>query len=209
MYFNLSGKIDVSLILVKSNKKAKAEELARQIIESGLEYEGNLLNSAVEKMKEHEKYYIEMHPKMTLNEDYIEDNISIKEIHQLFQRFFVPLRADICCLTIVDQYIFANGTNVTLLTDILKTEATSKQIRFITKSSNVDATTKNNVETILKADGFNVDINYSNQLHDRWWYTRINGFTTGISFNGLRRKESTIKMLDQSELSKIISNHGF
>ena len=208
MHFKLKGTTDCSLIITKKTDVDKARELARQIIDNGLEFKGYITDAEVDKLMEYKKYYESMHPKMTLNEDYISDSITTGEIIKMFDKFFVPLDAANCQVTVVDQYIFSNGIDVALLTDIIKKNVTSLKVRFLTKQSNEVASVKNNIINVLSTFGFSVHVDYDNNLHDRWWYTRVNGFTTGISFNGFSRKESTMKMLDQSELNNIILKHG-
>ena len=168
MYFKLKGTTDCSLIITKKTDVDKARELARQIIDNGLEFKGYITDAEVDKLVEYKKYYESMHPKMTLNEDYISDSITTGEIIKMFDKFFVPLDAANCQVTVVDQYIFSNGIDVALLTDIIKKNVTSLKVRFLTKQSNEVVSVKNSIINVLSTFGFSVHVDYDNNLHDRF-----------------------------------------
>lgn len=204
MYFNVEGKMDVSEMFSTAGG-IDAQKFCKQILENNLKVTGVITCAEVEEWR---KYYHDMNPKQYLIEDVLPDSITDDEIKATFEKFFKPLNVDACALTIIDPYIFARGTNVTLLVDILKTNVTSKQIRFVTTLSKADATVKSDVENQLKLDGFVLKIEDRVDIHDRWWYTRIKGFSSGTSFNGLSRKTTTINILPDQDLNDIISIYG-
>ena len=116
--------------------------------------------------------------------------------------------ADSCSITIVDPYLFSKNTNADLLYDILKNNVKSKSVRFFTNFGNDDLTTKNSVQDRLKNDGYLIEHNNRSDSHDRYWFSRIAGFTVGTSFNGIGNKLSTFSMLKQNDLSGIIKIFG-
>ena len=205
MYFNLEGDINGAAML-SENGGYDSEKFCRQIMKNKIKITGTETCSAV---KEWKTYYLNMHPTQNLNEDVADKDLTDEEISDLLKRFFFPMSADSCCVTIVDPYLFASHTDSALLSSILKENVTSKKLRIITTRRNIDSSIKNSVISDLKANGFDVKIIKRNDIHDRWWYSRVSGFTCGTSFNGFgKNKMTTIKLLDQTELNAIIDNFG-
>lgn len=205
MYFKLKGNIDIYQIFDNENGGFDNKKFCKQIIDNDIKIEKYVTCAEIERNKE---YYEKMHPTNILNEDYIKGNLSNEEIKNLFCKFSQPLNLNNCKLTIIDPYIFSKGTDSDLLTEILIENVKKKEIRFVTNQSKIDVSIKSNIETILCNNGFTINCDYRQDIHDRWWYSRCNGFTTGISFNGLNKKNSTIKRLEQDELNNIINDFG-
>ena len=210
MYFKFDGTINGTqcIIDIANCGKIRKSTMIKIINSTNVNVTGFVLDSEINEYKDKAKKYDEMHPKMTLNEDWVDNTISDDEIKELFNKFFAPLSVDTCELTIIDPYIFAKGTNYLLFLDIIKANVTSKKIRFIRNDDNDDSAIFNIICNDLKNHGFTITKVSNKSLHDRWWYTRKNGFVFGISFNGLSRKDSTIKLLEDGELNAIINKFG-
>lgn len=210
MYFKFDGTINGTqcIIDIANCGKIRKSTMIEIINSKNINVTGFVLDSEFNEYKDKAKKYDEMHPKMTLNEDFVNNKISNDEIKKLFNKFFLPLSVDSCELTIIDPYVFAKGTNYSLLLDIIKANVCSKKIRFIRNENNDDSTVLNNISNDLQNNGFKIKLINKRKLHDRWWYTRKSGFVIGISFNGLSIKDSTIKMLDDNELNAIINKFG-
>jgi len=203
MYFNLEGNMDCAAMLSERGGY-DSEKFCAQIKERKLEIKGTLTCAEVNKWRE---YYFRMHPKQVLNEDIMERNLSDDEIKEEFEKFLNPLSVDFCRLTIIDPYLFADHTNVALLVQILRQNVKSKKIRIITKRSNVNGAIKNEFEDLLNE--FDIEKKYEDSIHDRWWYTRVNGFQCGSSFNGIgKEKLITISLLRGKDLNRIIDEYG-
>lgn len=210
MYFKFDGAIDrIQCVMdIVKYKKIQESTMIEIINSKNINVTGFVLDSEFNEYKDKAKKYDEMHPKMTLNEDFVNNKISNDEIKKLFNKFFIPLSVDSCELTIIDPYAFAKGTNYSLFLDIIKANVGSKKIRFIRNKNNDDSTVLNSISNDLQNNGFKIMLINKRKLHDRWWYTRKSGFVIGISFNGLSIKDSTIKMLDDNELNAIINKFG-
>ena len=204
MYFKIEGELDVAKML-STHDGIDLEKFCEQLLSNNNQIVQTYTSSQVEQW---EKYYAEMHPRQILNEDIIQSEVTDDEIKQIFKRFFKPMSVDACSLTIIDPYIFATGTNVSLFVDILSANVQSKQVRFVTNSRNSDTSVKENIYTQLTNMGFTVDIVDSTDIHDRYWYTRIKGFSCGTSFNGISRKTTMINLFPDQDLSDIISKFG-
>lgn len=210
MYLKITGNIDATLLVIDIANHGKVKEnTLTTFFSNGVEVVGFENSGTIDTWRMKAEAYDSMYPKMSLNEDWVNSPIKQQKLMGLFSKFFVPLSAEACRVTIVDPYIFAKGTNVTWLSSIIIDNVKSKEIRFVRNQANDDSVIFQQIESILKNNGFNVSfINAGATLHDRWWYTRKSGFTIGISFNGINKKNSTIKMLDDAELNQIILNHG-
>ena len=149
-----------------------------------------------------------MHPHQVLNEEVVQSGVTNDAIKQIFNRFFKPMAVDACSLTIIDPYIFAANTNVSLLVDILSENVQSKKVRFVTNSHNTDVSVKTDILAQLSNIGFTVDVVNRTDIHDRYWYTRVKGFSCGTSFNGISRKTTMINLFPDQDLSNIISIFG-
>lgn len=205
MYFNLEGDINGAAML-SENGGYDSEKFCRQIKENGIKITGSLTCTEVDLWR---SYYLNMHPKQILCEAIVEKDLTDDEIRNLFKEFFFPLAADSCCVTIVDPYLFSANTDVALLSSILKENVLSKRLRVITNPRHINHTIENSVVEDLESSGINVKIIHRTDIHDRWWYTRVSGFTCGTSFNGFgKSKLTTIKLLDQKELDVIVVGYG-
>ena len=103
MYFNISGKMDISKMLSTQGGGIDSQKFCEQILNNNLQIKGYKTCAEIE---EYEKYYKEMHPKMRLCEDIVKMELSDEEIKQLFKKFFRPICADVCPVTIIDPYFF-------------------------------------------------------------------------------------------------------
>lgn len=203
MYFNLEGNMDCAAMLSERGGY-DSEKFCAQIKERQLEIKGTLTCAEVDKWRE---YYFRMHPKQVLNEDIMERHLSDVEIKEEFEKFLKPLYVDYCRLTIIDPYLLASHTDVALLVQILQQNVKSKKIRIITKRSKVNDMIKNEFEVSLNE--FDIKVEYEDNIHDRWWYTRVNGFQCGSSFNGIGKdKLITISLLKGEDLNRIIDEYG-
>ena len=204
MYFKIEGTPNIAQML-STHGGIDTRKFCNQLLENSAHITQFITCIEVEKWK---KYYLEMHPHQTLNEDVLPDGITDAEIKSAFEKFFKPLAADACSLTIIDPYIFANGTNVALLVDILNTNIKSKQVRFVANSRNSNTSIETDIITQLKNMGFTVNIDNRTDIHDRYWYTRKNGFSCGTSFNGISRKTTMMNLFPDQDLSDIIAKFG-
>ena len=204
MYLKIEGKMDIAQTL-STHGGIDTSKFCNQLLENHARITQHFTCVEVEKWR---KYYLEMHPHQKLNEDVLPDGITDDEIKSVFEKFFKPLSAEACSLTIIDPYIFAAGTNVALLVDILNTNVKSKQIRFVTNSRNTDVSIEASIKTQLTNMGFTVDIVNRTDIHDRYWYTRMKGFSCGTSFNGISRKTTIINIFPDQDLSDIIAIFG-
>ena len=202
MYFKITGKMDVSQMLSSERGEIDNKKFCEQILANDLKIEGYILSSQLEQWK---KYYEDMHPRMRLCEDLAQKDISAAEITELFSKYFKPLSADCCSATVVDPYLFSEKTDTSLLCKVVEENVQSKRIRFITDFGKDDAAIKNTVLSKLQTNGFSVTTTDCKDSHDRYWFTRIAGFTIGTSFNGLGKKLSTFAILKQDDLSEIIN----
>ena len=205
MYFNLNGKIDVSQMLSSTDSGIDSKKFCTQIIENGIRINEFYCNAQIEKWK---NYYYDMHPKTRLCEDIVKKDIANDDIKGIFAKFFKPLDAENCSVSIVDPYLFSSGTNVELLSDILISNVKSKNIKFITDFSKDDFSVREYVMQKIEQAGFKPQSFNRNDSHDRYWFTRKNGFAIGTSFNGLGNKISTFTMLSSKDLNDVISIFG-
>ena len=212
MYFKFEGNVDCSKCASDiANFGYVTEETMLNILRnSQIKITDFKVDAVIKQMEERNSIYEMMHPKMLLNEDWIDKEISNSEVEKIFKKFFYPLDSDSCQVTIIDPYIFSRGTNSDLLLDVIKENVKIKKIRFVRNKSNDDSLIQKEIIRSLEEDGYKIEeINATKlQVHDRWWYTRKAGFTVGISFNGLFRRSTTMKMLDDSELNEIIAIYG-
>lgn len=209
MYLKIKGNIDMRILIsdFSRNRPASKENL-KNFFENGVDVVGYDYEKVIELYKEKARKFDMLHPKMNLNEDWVDGNISPNDLDNLFKKFTYPLDLINCELTIVDSYIFAKGTNINLFITILENYVKSKKVRFIRNSIHDEPIVKNTILNNLKNKNFNVRIEDSIDLHDRWWFSRKEGFTIGTSFNGLQKKDTTMKMLDADELNQIINKFG-
>ena len=205
MWFEINGQIDVSLMLDEQVGGINTQKFCSQLVTNHVKVLGFKTSTEIEKWK---NYYLDMHPKQYLTEDVLPASITDEEVKKAFDKFFKPLSANFCRVTIVDPYIFARFTNVNLLCSIIVHNVQSKKIRFITKLSNADSTIKNEIETSLEDSGFEIYVEDRSDIHDRWWYTRIKGFTCGTSFNGISRKTTMLNLFSDEDLTAIINDFG-
>lgn len=205
MWFEVEGNIDVSLMLDSQVGGINIQKFCTQLVKNQVKIVEFKTSAEIEEWK---KYYIDMHPKQNLTEDLLPTSITDEEIKRVFEKYFKPLSADCCGVTIIDPYIFAKGTNVNLLFDILSSNVGSKSIRFITNLKNVDSSTKCSLETDLKKDSFVIDVINRSDIHDRLWYTRMKGFFCGTSFNGISREITMLNLIPDKDLSELIKLFG-
>lgn len=210
MYFKFEGIIDCSKCAndIANFGYIKQETMLDILKNPQIRVTDFMVDAIIKRMEEREAIYKKLYPKMLLKEDWIDKDISDSEVEENFKKFFFPLGGDSCQVTIIDPYIFSSGTNSELLLNVIKENVKIKEIRFIRNESKVDTPIRNIVIRSLEDDGYRIEEINATELHDRWWYTRKAGFTVGISFNGISKKNSTIKMLDDFELNKIIAKYG-
>lgn len=202
MYFNISGKMDISKMLSAQGGRIDSQKFCEQILNNNLQIKGYKTCAEIE---EYEKYYKEMHPKMRLCEDIVKMELSDEEIKQLFKKFFRPICADVCPVTIIDPYFFKSPP---FIYDVIEENIKSQKLRIIYNSQYNENSQVNDFIANIKSKGFTVDIVDSHISHDRYWFTRVSGFTTGTSPNGIGKKISTFSMLSQKDLHAIISIFG-
>ena len=205
MWFKVDGEIDVSTMFDDKENGINTQKFCNQLISNNVEIVQSRTNSEIE---EWENYYIDMHPKQNLLEDILLASTSNDEVKDIFKKFFKPLSVESCCVTIIDPYIFAKGTNVNLLVTILDSNIGSRKIKFITTAANSDNVVKTDIETKLSNLGFDITIEDRKDIHDRWWYTRINGFYCGTSFNGISHKTTMLNLISDNDLNEIIKIYG-
>lgn len=210
MYFKFEGIVDCTKCANDiSNFGYIKEETMLEILKNPqIRVTGFMVDAIIKQMEERSTIYGMMHPKMLLKEDWIDKDISDSELEKNFKKFFFPLSSDSCRVTIIDPYIFSSGTNSKLLLNIIKENVKVREIRFVRNMNNDYALIRDEMIRSLEDDEYKIEEINATDLHDRWWYTRKAGFTVGVSFNGLSRKNSTIKMLDDFELNRIIARYG-
>ena len=164
MYFKLKGNIDICQIFDNENGGFNNKKFCQQILDNDIKIEKYVTCAEIERNKE---YYDRMHPLNKLNEEYIKGNLSNAEIKNLFSNFSQPLNLDSCKLTIIDPYIFSKGTDCNLLTQILIENVKKKEIRFVTNQIKIDISIKSNIETVLCDNGFTINCDYRQDIHDR------------------------------------------
>ena len=204
MYFKIEGTLNIAQAL-STHGGIDTNKFCDQLLGNQAQITQHFTCAEVEMWR---KYYLEMHPHQTLNEDVLPNGITDDDIKIVFEKFFKPLSAESCSLTIVDPYAFATGTNVALLVDILSTNVKSKKVRFITNSRNTNTSVEADIKTQLTNIGFTVDVVNRTDIHDRYWYTRMKGFSCGTSFNGISRKTTMINIFPDQDLSDIIAIFG-
>ena len=194
MYFKFEGSFDAETCVIDlaNFKEIKKETFLKILNAKNTKITEFLLDGEVNKLKEKARYYDSMHPKMLLTEDFVENSINDAELKKLFNKFFYPLKADTCPVFIMDPYIIAKNTNVNLFVDIIKENVKSKELKIVRNSKNDEKNVFNNIDKKLKSDGFKISYCDRSDLHDRWWFTRKNGFTVGTSFNGLTRRNTLL-----------------
>ena len=127
MYFNISGKMDISKMLSTQGGGIDSQKFCEQILNNNLQIKGYKTCAEIE---EYEKYYKEMHPKMRLCEDIVKMELSDEEIKQLFKKFFRPICADVCPVTIIDPYFFKSPP---FIYDVIEENIKSQKLRIIYK----------------------------------------------------------------------------
>lgn len=205
MWFEVDGQINIPSMLDNQQGGINVQKFCKQLITNQVRIVGYKTSAEIEKWK---KYYEDMHPRQYLTEDVLQTSITEEEIKTVFGKFFKSLSADSCRVTIIDPYIFATTTKVDLLISVLKSNVGSKQLRFITTDANSNLTVKNEIKTKLSDLGFSIFIENKNDIHDRWWYTRIKGFYCGSSFNGIGRKATMLNAIPDKDLNNIIELFG-
>lgn len=143
-----------------------------------------------------------------LNEDFVIKTATNTDLETIFKKFFDDTQIGNEEVTIADQYIFSNGVNVHLLSKIIVDNIKSKKVRFVYNESRVDKKIRDNLETILKENNFQIRFDKTQNLHDRYWYSKNGGFLICASFNTLRKAPTIIKMLDCQELCQIYNFYG-
>ena len=146
--------------------------------------------------------------KKLLNEDFVSKTATNIDLEMIFKKFFDDTEIGNEEVTIADQYIFSNGVNVHLLSKIIVDNIKSKKVRFVYNESRVDKKIRNNLQTILKQNNFQIRFDKTQNLHDRYWYSKNGGFLICASFNTLRKSPTIIKMLDLQELYQIYNFYG-
>ena len=207
MNFKLEGDIDVNSILEKKDGEEKAKELAHQILEkkiylTGISSEITLYSGRMLHREMSIDEFIERMDLITFKND------SVTDVSNIFEKAFANLEAYDYPLTIVDAYIFANGTNVEFLCDLLQKYVGSKKVKFITSRKALKPEIESQVTERLKLFGFDVKVIRKNIYHDRVWFTNKGGFMIGASFNGISRNQYTIILkLENEDLVKVIEEH--
>lgn len=143
-----------------------------------------------------------------LNEDFVIKTATNTDLETIFKKFIDDTQIGNEEVTIADQYIFSNGVNVHLLSKIIVDNIKSKKVRFVYNESRVDKKIRDNLETILKENNFQIRFDKTQNLHDRYWYSKNGGFLICASFNTLRKAPTIIKMLDCQELCQIYNFYG-
>lgn len=205
MYFDINGNMDVSRMLSSKNGSIDRTKFCEQIINNNLSIDGFALSSEVKMWK---TFYEEMHPKIRICEDIARKGLTKDETLMLFAKFFKPMRADCCTVTIVDPYLFAKTLNSDDLCEVLIKNVLSKSVRFLTNSRNDDKNVKSSVKHKLENVGFSTNFIDCKESHDRYWFTRVNGFVVGTSFSGIGNKCSTFSVLNQNDLNDIVKIFG-
>ncbi len=207
MYFDVNGDVDVASMLSSEKGGIDREKFCGQILEKRLTIDGYQMNSQVEEWRQ---YYTDMHPKAILLEALLKKECTKEEIEREFSKFIKPLMAADCTVTIIDPYLFAKNLDIDLFCNILADNIASKSVRIITNEKNrySNACTQKNIEQRLKDLGFKLIIKHDDQSHDRYWYSRVNGFSIGTSMNGISKKLTTLLSLPQEDLNEIIKMYG-
>ena len=139
---------------------------------------------------------------------FVKKNISNADIETIFENFFSDTRIGNDKVTIADQYIFSNGVDVQLLSQIIVNNITSKKVRFLYNPKRKNQSVLQNLQATLMSKGFQVDLDTTTDLHDRYWYSKNGGFLVCASFNTLSKSPTIIKPLDSDELHEIQKYYG-
>lgn len=176
-----------------SDGELNSEMLCQTIQNNKLQVTNYALSTEIERNKE---YYDLMHQQKILLESFIPDGTSEKEIIEIFIDELKPLELERNKLTIVDPYIFANGTEISLLSEILLKCVICKDICFITNCNSEKYCVRKNIEDFLNENGFKFTVKYDSSIHDRYWLSNKSGIICGTSFGGIGKKKSLIMKLD-------------
>lgn len=207
-YIKFDGNYDITVPVVEiANNKRISRDTMIKIIDSctpiGIETKDD---SRKEISKEALK--LTSCNKKLLNEDFVPNTATNIDLETIFKKFFDDTQIGDEEVTIADQYIFSNGVDVNLLSKIIVDNIKSKKVRFVYNESRVDKKIRGNLETILKKNNFQIRFNKTQNLHDRYWYSKNGGFLICASFNTLRKIPTIIKMLDCEELYQIYNFYG-
>ncbi len=146
--------------------------------------------------------------KKLLTEDFIPQTATNADLETIFKKYFDTTQIGNEEVTIADQYIFSNGIDVQLLVNIITSNIKSKKVRFVYNKTFCDKTIYNNLISLLNKNNFQVRFEITQNLHDRYWYSKNGGFLVCASFNTLRKAPTIIKMLNCQELCQIYKYYG-
>ena len=198
MNFKINGEIDIERILKKRTKEEKAIELAHQIIERNLKIEKISMEYKIYENSSRCYFYDYYNPTMQL---LCHKESSLEEINKIFIKSFEKLNADEYPLTIIDPYLFAEGTDTNFLIELLINNVKSKKVTFMTARRNTNEEILNEIINALESQDFEVRNYFERNLHDRVWFTEKGGFVCGTSINGLGKKNFTVFInLDDEDL---------
>ena len=146
--------------------------------------------------------------KKLLTEDFVPKTATNIDLETIFKKFFDDTQIGNDEVTIADQYIFSNGVNVQLLSKIIVNNEKTKKVRFVYNKAKNDNQTYNSIVGNLNNNGFQINFVSTQNLHDRYWYSKIGGFLVCASFNTLQKSPTIIKKLDCQELYQIYKYYG-
>ena len=142
--------------------------------------------------------------KKLLTEDFVPKNVGDLDLETIFKKFIGDTQIGNDEVTIADQYIFFNGTDISLLAKIIEDNIKSKKVRFVCNETKVDKGVQNNLVRLLKNKNFKIRFEKTISFHDRYRYSKSGGFLICASFNTFKKAPTIIKKLDASELYEII-----
>ena len=138
-----------------------------------------------------------------LTEAVLWKNMTTEEKSSIFVEKLQSINSKNSELIIIDPYLFYKEDKdyCNLLAKVIK-KSEAKNIIVITDEKNYSKTC---FDLIKEASGYQIDIKFNSDLHDRFWISdRKEAFYTGTSFNGIGKKISLMNDVNYSDLKEII-----
>ena len=203
-YIKFNGEYDFTKPICEIvNDKKISKETMLDIIDSCIPIEIKTEGVLIKELSK-----LDSSKKKLLTEDFVPKTITNINLEKVFKKFFDDTQIGNDEVIIADQYIFSNGVNIQLLSKIIVDNVKSKKVRFVYNKYKNDNQIYNSIIGNLKNNGFQINLVSTQNLHDRYWYSKTGGFLVCASFNTLQKSPTIIKKLDCQELCQIYKYYG-
>lgn len=203
-YIKFNGEYDFTKTICEIvNDKKISKETMLDIIDSCIPIEIKTEGVLIKELSK-----LDSCKKKLLTEDFVPKTITNINLEKVFKKFFDDTQIGNDEVTIADQYIFSNGVNIQLLSKIIVDNVKSKKVRFVYNKYKNDNQNYNSIIGNLKNNGFQINLVSTQDLHDRYWYSKTDGFLVCASFNTLQKSPTIIKKLDCQEVCQIYKYYG-